>query len=310
MRPSTTTALDFPISYGPIRNERKHSNKRISPYPHKKITHKNVESHKYNDSTFSYACNNCRSFYDYEKYFRSDVSDNRYQDLSKYLALISKTTSQMTVLDCGAGNGTAMDTLLEANMSVKKCTGISMHYFQSIEERIVKNQGRLEWYVGKAETILPSLNEKFDIITDVYGAYFYSSERIELIKQYHRLLKPNGRAFIYLGCNLTENIIHLSNDQTANFDEVLKKYPRTFNWGKSFGWGKSFSSKYKYKYLVITKSTMRTPALNYRVKKTQKKCWKLKRENNFLEKTYYPHKVHLELTPRTYTLRPLAFSRL
>lgn len=301
MRPSTNTSLDFPISYGPIRNERKHSNKRISPYPHKKITHRNVESHKYNDSTFSYACNNCRSFSDYERYFRSDVSDNRYQDLSKYLALISKTTSQMTVLDCGAGNGTAMDSLLEANKVVKKCTGISMHYFPSIAERIVKNQGRLNWYIGKAETILPRLNEKFDVITDVYGAYFYSSDRIELIKQYHRLLKPNGRAFVYLGCHHTENIIHLSNDRTAKLDEVLKKYPKTF------GWGKFYSSK---KYLVITKSTIRTPSLNYRVTKTQKKCWKLKRLNNFLEKTYYPNKVHLELTPSAYSLRPLAFSRL
>ena len=55
---------------------------------------------------------------------------------------------------------------------------------------------RFHYEVGFAENIIPNLNKNFDLITDVYGAYYYSAGRVALLDQYYQKLSDQGSALI------------------------------------------------------------------------------------------------------------------
>jgi len=56
------------------------------------------------------------------------------------------------------------------------------------------NSGLVSYEVGFAENIIPQLPSTFNLITDVFGAYFYSVDRVFLLDQYLNKLSPGGRA--------------------------------------------------------------------------------------------------------------------
>ncbi len=72
------------------------------------------------------------------------------------------------------------------------------------EEEIIQimSEGSIERFArkqGYSEAILPLLQEQARLITDVWGAYFYSVNRARLIELYYERLAANGRAYIVLG---------------------------------------------------------------------------------------------------------------
>ena len=113
----------------------------------------------------------------------------------------------ITYLDCGAGQGLALDDFLTGRLYEMKvdikATGISLHHFTNIALLLETHKEKLEWFFGKADNVLLTLlSNSYDLITDCWGAYFYSlqqQQRTCIIQNYYRLLRPGGNAYIMLG---------------------------------------------------------------------------------------------------------------
>jgi len=122
--------------------------------------------------------------------------------LSRMINLDSKIYScEFSYLDCGGGNGTAIDTFIERfNHFVGitlKCHGISLHLFNNVKNLLNKNPNVLTWFHGYALQVLKKMpSSSYDLITDVWGAYFYSPNFAEILQEYHRVLKPGGKCYI------------------------------------------------------------------------------------------------------------------
>jgi len=99
------------------------------------------------------------------------------------------------------------------------------------------NSGLVSYEVGFAENIIPQLPSTFNLITDVFGAYFYSVDRVFLLDQYLNKLSPGGRAFIILNASdLIENrpehfgVISTLINTKKNFEvDLTEKYPEIFS---------------------------------------------------------------------------------
>lgn len=248
---------------GPIL-ENKTLGKRKSPEP-EKIDHTKIYKLKSTKTPQVYFNNRTRTFVNYESVFRFT---SREFDLKTF---IETRPHKITVLDSGAGEGTSMSDLLTRYAStVIKCTGISMHYFSGIAGRIKSHGGRLEWYVEKAEVVLPHINEQYDLITDLFGAYFYSPERLVLLENYHRHLTINGRAYIYRSQNLLFNILRHADGRIEYLeDSLIRAYPDTFSWA---GTAKTV--------FIITKTSTAVTFWKYRIERMEEKCWGYAKKKN------------------------------
>ncbi len=168
------------------------------------------------------------------------------------------TESKIQVLDCGAGQGTALDTLLESYLQkgIQKVTGISLHTFRHVKRLLKKHEKRMDWYLGNALEILPKLPEKYDLITDIYGSYFYSENRVDLIKAFHRALKEGGRAYILISAhdNPVQNLVNLGNKSMKLEEHLQEDFPETFKFWAG-----------KREVLVITKASRKCPSFNFEV---------------------------------------------
>ena len=136
----------------------------------------------------------------------------------------NKNKRQINVLDSGAGCGRALDTMIRSSIIgpyVDIATGISMHNFPGIPDLLNKYNGssspskyngslspsresnsNLEWYSNKSQNVLPFIeSNRYDLITDLWGAYHYSVDRALLVEHYYRILKPGGVAFVMCSDN-------------------------------------------------------------------------------------------------------------
>ncbi len=137
-----------------------------------------------------------------------------------------KTKKDVKVLDSGAGKGNAMVGLTEKVDSINKCVCVTKHDFNGTH--IPKNP-KIEWIFGRSQSYLEDTDLRFNLITDVFGAYAYSSEKNRLVELYHNRLTLNGKAFIYLGSkNYQRNRIYTS-ESSYNFEKWLAgAYPHVF----------------------------------------------------------------------------------
>lgn len=160
---------------------------------------------------------------------------------------------ELTVLDCGSGHGVALKNLLNEFKEFKSATGISMHAFMSVAEDIKAFNGRLDCHFAKAQDVLPSLvSNKYHLITDVYGPYFYSVERPYLLNEYWKLLNPGGCAFIVLGNSLNDTV---QCPETKRIDSFIKYLIKT--WPDIF-----IMMKGREPWLLIRKHNANEPAPN------------------------------------------------
>lgn len=60
-------------------------------------------------------------------------------------------------------------------------------------------QLKQKFEVGLTEKMLPHYQGQAKLITDVFGAFYYSPERLQILKTIYETLAEGGRAFIYLG---------------------------------------------------------------------------------------------------------------
>jgi SAM-dependent methyltransferase len=56
--------------------------------------------------------------------------------------------------------------------------------------------------VGLSEEILPRYANRVQLLTDVYAAFYYAPNRLEVLRSYFEALQEGGKAFIFLGANI------------------------------------------------------------------------------------------------------------
>ncbi len=223
--------------------------------------------------------------------------------LNQFLTSFVKSNQRkLAYLDCGGGEGIAIETLLSHPIyrdAVEKCHGISLHLFQ-YTKRILKNNPReVKWYHGNAFDIIKNLPScSYDLITDIFGAYFYSANRHTLIKEYHRLLKPGGRCYIIFSRVNSKSSVNGNPMKRGSFEKHLSQK-----------WPQSFYNPLK-SILVIKKTSRRPPlprfeVIDYEEKYTHKPR---KRTHNQMVKgcAVYPHNIRFVTRP-TKKLRPLTY---
>jgi SAM-dependent methyltransferase len=80
-------------------------------------------------------------------------------------------------------------------------------FYRDVLERIrdayKKNMssGTFIYKVGFAENVLQSLTVKAKILADLFGAYFYSINRAQLLKEYYETLSPGGESYVIIESN-------------------------------------------------------------------------------------------------------------
>lgn len=167
--------------------------------------------------------------------------------------LSAKAGKKISILDAGCGACVAMDELLkdsELDGSIHRVTGVSMHYFKNAQLVTKSHPGRFVFYLGKVQDVLLKGFERFDLILDTWGAYSYSTNKFDLLKQYYESLHPGGIAHIYMGHIALS--ISVGGRNVPFFEWAIKNYPDIF----------SYTSPDCKSAVTITKSTLRFPFMS------------------------------------------------
>jgi len=228
-----------------------------------------------------------RSPQSYAYFFGLNISVN------KLISNIAKSSGRsINILDSGCGQAFVIDQLLsDANLNncIESITGVSLHYFTNTQKVMAKHGKRFKYYSGKVQDVLAKDSEThnaFDLIFDVWGAYKYSEDKLGLIKQYHQALKPEGRAYVYLG---KENVfIKNESGQKVKFAEwAVKTFPETFQVIDSH----RLNSK---KTLIIAKTTARLLIPEFKIESSEEKPsfgypYKFDKKSFLTQKEKYKH---------------------
>lgn len=203
---------------------------------------------------------------------------------------------KMFVLDCGAGKGVALNSLLnsEYGTQIEKVTGISLHSFNNVKTVLTTHKQKIDWYLGQGIPILSQLPEKYDLVTDVFGCYFYTPFKVELIRAVHRVLSPGGRAYLYSGGN---NYVEIDNTLVHLEQHLQDTYPDTFK----------FCCKIQ-RIFIITKNSQRCPIQNFDLvsSKYQPATSKdLSYEEAIVGNILYPYEIKLKKGDSSRKLRTL-----
>jgi hypothetical protein len=103
--------------------------------------------------------------------------------------------------------------------------------FKFIDEK--KNSGNFNYLVGFAEQRMPEISESADLIRDLYGAYFYSADKMRLLDLYYSKLNKSGQAFMRLSTSSgdsAEAIIEKKGKKFQSFEDYLmSNFPTIFS---------------------------------------------------------------------------------
>lgn len=92
--------------------------------------------------------------------------------------------------------------------------------------KTVRSNGTFNYVVGFAENELPAISLKADLLTDLYGAYFYSADRLGLLSLYYGKLADAGLGFIRLKSGQTFSMSSGQENGIGPTSTVHNKYGR------------------------------------------------------------------------------------
>ncbi len=218
---------------------------------------------------------------------------------------IKYSSHKISYLDSGAGSGCAISTLFGDPVlkdSLERCDGISYHLFKPVENLLKLHPKKVTWYHGDAKDIMKDIPQcSYDLITDIWGAYFYSPHQAIIMRQYHRLLKPGGRCYIIIR---HKNSLNNGRKSKAAVEKYLsKRYPSTF---------RIYSHNWRsHKILVIRNWTNRFPIPGLRVTAYQLSYVRKKKKRSQKEMVdgcaIYPYYVKWQTEDKHPQLRPLSY---
>lgn len=94
-----------------------------------------------------------------------------------------------------------------------------------------KEKQSFNYIVGYSEKVLKNYDKKFRLISDVFGAFFYSPLKHELLELYYKSLDKNGEAFICIAGDKIHNskTLVIQNKKKIDFYHyIINKYPSIF----------------------------------------------------------------------------------
>ena len=95
----------------------------------------------------------------------------------------------------------------------------------------LKKQGKFDYKVGFVEDVLPSYQGQASRLTDLWGAYSYSPDRVRLIESYYKALKNDGVAYVSLSERASTGIHYnpvTGGFQTSFESYLVSRYPQIF----------------------------------------------------------------------------------
>lgn len=197
------------------RHERSYEGRRFVPYKHSVL--KDKKPLKSVEGEYKYK--RTRELNDYNELLGSTFT--------AYCENL-KTRREVTVLDSGAGQGIAMQDLIKKTNSIAKCTCITKHRFEDIDRPAIAKE-KMKWAFARSEDYLKESKERFDLITDLFGAYAYSPDRDELIEHYYNHLKVGGKAFVFINSHTyLKNLIKFGEEFVRLEESLAEQYPRCF----------------------------------------------------------------------------------
>jgi len=99
------------------------------------------------------------------------------------------------------------------------------------KKRAATRAGRFKYLVGFSEDKLPTIRPRARIITDLYGAYFYSADRVRLLDLYYGALAEGGEAFIRFATDSGDgprSVVRTAAGPVPLERYLVKTYPRRF----------------------------------------------------------------------------------
>lgn len=166
------------------------------------------------------------------------------------------------ILDAGCGSSVAIDQLLshpKLTNIVESITGVSMHHFSNTYNVLVRHQKRFIYYLGDVQSVLTNeFTNHFDLILDSCGAFLYSEDKINILKQYYQSLRLNGQALIHVS---RDSIYYSSNGSKIDWVNLFEQnYSNTFQFNRV-----EFTNKYG---LCMTKKSVIWPLPNYTIRES------------------------------------------
>lgn len=115
----------------------------------------------------------------------------------------------------------------------------SLKLYQKVFSKVISfnkeraQKGKYQYKIGFSEEILSECSSQASVIIDVFGAFFFSPLRHELLEHYYRCLKVGGSAYIYIGGEITHKIrrmvIQKSGSKLLLYDYLTTKWPNIFS---------------------------------------------------------------------------------
>lgn len=91
---------------------------------------------------------------------------------------------------------------------------------------------KLNYVTEAVEKVLPRMNAKVDVVTDVFGAFYYSPGRVQLLKSIEQSLKPGGSAYIsivgFYQRGVFDRVQTKDGRDITLFDYLLEKHSQHF----------------------------------------------------------------------------------
>ena len=135
-------------------------------------------------------------------------------DFTRFFSSSSK--NDLTWFDSGAGNGSAILDVFEPREGVFKkhyheynlfqtpiiekyvgrIVGSSKHYLEGVE-KLLNYSDKVDFFIGDSQEVLKSIG-KVDVISDLFGAYVYSEDKLNVLKTFYDSLNVGGQAHIIL----------------------------------------------------------------------------------------------------------------
>ncbi len=126
----------------------------------------------------------------------------------------------------------------------------------------VEAAGKLfNYIVGFVEERISEISEQADVISDLFGGFFYSANRVEILDLYYEKLKPSGMGFVKFKAERgggVRDVVWVSKKRAIPLAEFLvETYPDIFSYDKEVDVLVIKKNQRQKKINLVTRLTMK-----------------------------------------------------
>lgn len=99
----------------------------------------------------------------------------------------------------------------------------------SVQLREAESRGQVRYLVGYAEELLPQMEDQIFLLTDVWGAFSYSPERVRLLENYYNALTAHGEARIFVSGVYSTYVLSPDKERMSLIRYLTMRYPDIFS---------------------------------------------------------------------------------